>query len=176
MSFDIALSGLDATNTQLNTISNNIANVSTSGFKESRTEFSAVYNGMQPSGVEVAAISQNFSKNGPVNGTVKFLLCAGPCNTPPDVIQQPFKRCADTAHGPQCTPAALHGVMADGQAAFKRCVFVFGNCENDPGRAAGKENLSRACHASTNSRAVLVVRTVDHQNLLAQPGGLAGLL
>ncbi|WP_415721191.1 flagellar hook protein FlgE [Photobacterium ganghwense] len=73
MSFDIALSGLDATNTQLNTISNNIANVSTSGFKESRTEFSAVYNGMQPSGVEVAAISQNFSKNGPVNGTGRAL-------------------------------------------------------------------------------------------------------
>ncbi|KPA51366.1 flagellar hook protein FlgE [Photobacterium leiognathi subsp. mandapamensis] len=69
MSFDIALSGLDATNVQLNTISNNIANVSTSGFKESRTEFSAVYNGMQASGVEVAAISQNFDKTGTITGT-----------------------------------------------------------------------------------------------------------
>ncbi|WP_318438678.1 flagellar hook protein FlgE [Photobacterium leiognathi] len=69
MSFDIALSGLDATNAQLNTISNNIANVSTSGFKESRTEFSAVYNGMQAGGVEVAAISQNFDKTGSITGT-----------------------------------------------------------------------------------------------------------
>ncbi|WP_305816569.1 flagellar hook protein FlgE [Photobacterium leiognathi] len=69
MSFDIALSGLDATNVQLNTISNNIANVSTSGFKESRTEFSAVYNGMQAGGVEVAAISQNFDKTGSTTGT-----------------------------------------------------------------------------------------------------------
>ncbi|WP_419240718.1 flagellar hook protein FlgE [Photobacterium leiognathi] len=69
MSFDIALSGLDATNVQLNTISNNIANVSTSGFKESRTEFSAVYNGMQAGGVEVAAISQNFAKTGSITGT-----------------------------------------------------------------------------------------------------------
>ncbi|MCG3863990.1 MULTISPECIES: flagellar hook protein FlgE [unclassified Photobacterium] len=69
MSFDIALSGLDATNVQLNTISNNIANVSTSGFKESRTEFSAVYNGMQAGGVEVAAISQNFDKTGSISGT-----------------------------------------------------------------------------------------------------------
>ncbi|WP_318440669.1 flagellar hook protein FlgE [Photobacterium leiognathi] len=69
MSFDIALSGLDATNVQLNTISNNIANVSTSGFKESRTEFSAVYNGMQAGGVEVAAISQNFDKTGSITGT-----------------------------------------------------------------------------------------------------------
>ncbi|EAR57299.1 flagellar hook protein [Photobacterium sp. SKA34] len=69
MSFDIALSGLDATNIQLNTISNNIANVSTSGFKESRTEFSAVYNGMQAGGVEVAAISQNFDKTGSITGT-----------------------------------------------------------------------------------------------------------
>ncbi|GAL13354.1 flagellar hook protein FlgE [Vibrio astriarenae] len=38
MSFSIALSGLNASNSELNTISNNIANVSTAGFKESRTE------------------------------------------------------------------------------------------------------------------------------------------
>lgn len=73
MSFDIALSGLDATNVQLNTISNNIANVSTSGFKGARTEFSAVYNGMQAGGVEVASISQNFDKNGSVTGTGRSL-------------------------------------------------------------------------------------------------------
>ncbi|MCG6467194.1 flagellar basal body protein, partial [Vibrio parahaemolyticus] len=53
MSFNIALSGLDATNTELNTISHNIANASTYGFKGARTEFAAVYNGMQPGGVEV---------------------------------------------------------------------------------------------------------------------------
>ncbi|GLT16389.1 flagellar hook protein FlgE [Vibrio zhanjiangensis] len=69
MSFNIALSGLDATNTELNTISNNIANASTYGFKGARTEFAAVYNGMQPGGVEVASISQNFDKNGSVNST-----------------------------------------------------------------------------------------------------------
>ncbi|PKF51199.1 flagellar hook protein FlgE [Enterovibrio nigricans] len=69
MSFNIALSGLDATNTELNTISHNIANASTHGFKGARTEFSAVYNGMQPGGVEVASISQNFDKNGSVSGT-----------------------------------------------------------------------------------------------------------
>ncbi|MCJ2378552.1 flagellar basal body protein FlgE [Vibrio sp. ZSDZ34] len=69
MSFDIALSGLDATNTQLNTISNNIANASTYGFKGSRTEFSSVYNGLQAGGVQVASISQNFDKNGSVTGT-----------------------------------------------------------------------------------------------------------
>ncbi len=69
MSFSIALSGLDATNQELNTISHNIANASTFGFKGARTEFSAVYNGMQPGGVEVASISQNFNKNGAVTGT-----------------------------------------------------------------------------------------------------------
>ncbi len=69
MSFNIALSGLDATNTELNTISHNIANASTYGFKGGRTEFAAVYNGMQPGGVEVASISQNFDKNGSVTGT-----------------------------------------------------------------------------------------------------------
>ncbi|WP_439145947.1 flagellar hook protein FlgE [Vibrio sp.] len=69
MSFNIALSGLDATNTELNTISHNIANASTYGFKGGRTEFAAVYNGMQPGGVEVASISQSFDKNGSVTGT-----------------------------------------------------------------------------------------------------------
>ncbi|MCG9678312.1 flagellar hook protein FlgE [Vibrio sp. Isolate24] len=69
MSFNIALSGLDATNQELNTISHNIANASTYGFKGARTEFAAVYNGMQPGGVEVASISQNFDKNGSVSGT-----------------------------------------------------------------------------------------------------------
>ena len=69
MSFNIALSGLDATNTELNTISHNIANASTYGFKSARTEFAAVYNGMQPGGVEVAAISQNFDTNGLVTST-----------------------------------------------------------------------------------------------------------
>ncbi|QXO18273.1 MULTISPECIES: flagellar hook protein FlgE [Vibrio] len=69
MSLNIALSGLDASNSELNTISHNIANASTYGFKGSRTEFSAVYNGMQPGGVEVASISQNFDENGSISGT-----------------------------------------------------------------------------------------------------------
>ena len=73
MSFEIALTGLEATNTQLDTISNNIANVSTTGFKESRTEFAAIYNGIQPGGVEVASISQNFEKNGNIVGTGRSL-------------------------------------------------------------------------------------------------------
>ncbi|MDY8148275.1 flagellar hook protein FlgE [Vibrio sp. PBL-C16] len=73
MSFNIALSALDATNSELNTISHNIANASTYGFKSGRTEFSAVYNGMQPGGVEVASISQNFDKNGSITGTGRAL-------------------------------------------------------------------------------------------------------
>ncbi|PWI33004.1 flagellar basal body protein FlaE [Vibrio albus] len=73
MSFDIALSGLDATNSQINTISNNIANSSTTGFKQSRTEFAAVYNGMQAGGVEVSGTSQNFDKNGSVSSTGRSL-------------------------------------------------------------------------------------------------------
>ena len=76
MSFNIALSGLDATNTELNTISHNIANASTYGFKGARTEFSAVYNGMQPGGVEVASISQSFDKSGSVTGTGRAMCSA----------------------------------------------------------------------------------------------------
>lgn len=43
MTFDIALSGLNAASTELEVISNNIANNSTTGFKSSRVEFSDVY-------------------------------------------------------------------------------------------------------------------------------------
>jgi len=43
MSFNIALSGIAAAQKDLNTTANNIANVNTIGFKESRTEFADVY-------------------------------------------------------------------------------------------------------------------------------------
>ncbi|MDR3415007.1 MAG: flagellar hook protein FlgE [Nevskia sp.] len=43
MSFSIALSGINAANTDLNTISNNIANANSTGFKESRAEFGDIF-------------------------------------------------------------------------------------------------------------------------------------
>lgn len=43
MSFNIALSGVSAAQKDLDTTANNIANVNTVGFKESRAEFSSVY-------------------------------------------------------------------------------------------------------------------------------------
>lgn len=43
MSFNIALSGINAAQMDLNTTANNIANVNTTGFKESRAEFADVY-------------------------------------------------------------------------------------------------------------------------------------
>lgn len=64
MSFSIGLSGLRATNQDLGTISQNIANVSTAGFKGGRSEFASIYSGGQPGGVEVAKVSQNFEKDG----------------------------------------------------------------------------------------------------------------
>ena len=64
MSFSIGLSGLRATNQDLGTISQNIANVSTAGFKAGRSEFAAIYSGGQPGGVEVAKVSLNFDKDG----------------------------------------------------------------------------------------------------------------
>ncbi|MGJ3628912.1 flagellar hook-basal body complex protein [Sphingomonas sp. MMS24-JH45] len=42
MSFYTSLSGLQAAQTELSTISHNLANVSTNGFKKSRTEFADV--------------------------------------------------------------------------------------------------------------------------------------
>ncbi|MCG9732017.1 flagellar basal body protein FlgE [Shewanella sp. Isolate13] len=73
MSFNIALSGLQATTQDLNTISNNIANSSTVGFRSGRSEFSAIYNGGQAGGVNVMNTSQNFSAGGSLTYTGRQL-------------------------------------------------------------------------------------------------------
>lgn len=64
MSFNIGLSGLRTTNQTLDVISQNIANVSTAGFKAGRAELAALYSGGQPGGVELQNVSQNFSRDG----------------------------------------------------------------------------------------------------------------
>ncbi|MDB5967594.1 MAG: flagellar hook protein FlgE [Hydrocarboniphaga sp.] len=80
MSFNVALSGLNAANTDLATLSNNIANANTVGFKGSRAEFgdfyressfdlSATNSGF---GVRVDRIAQQFAQ-GTINNTGKSL-------------------------------------------------------------------------------------------------------
>jgi flagellar hook protein FlgE len=76
MSFGIALSGLNAAQQDLNVTANNIANSSTSGFKQSRVEFSDMF-AVSPygvnrnatgNGVKVASVSQQFTQ-GNINTT-----------------------------------------------------------------------------------------------------------
>ncbi len=70
MSFNTALSGLQAASTDLSVVSNNIANVSTSGFKFSRSEFGDIYAvspfGNSPTaggnGVQIGKVSQQFTQ------------------------------------------------------------------------------------------------------------------
>ncbi|MBS1190265.1 MAG: flgE [Rhodocyclaceae bacterium] len=69
MSFDIALSGLNAINDELDTISNNIANAGTYGFKSSRANFASMYAGTQPIGVEVGSQTQSINQGGSVLST-----------------------------------------------------------------------------------------------------------
>ena len=64
MSFDLALSGINAINTELDTISNNIANANTTGFKSSRANFAAMYAGLQPTGTQVTSLSQSINLGG----------------------------------------------------------------------------------------------------------------
>jgi flagellar hook protein FlgE len=73
MSFNIALTGLSAVNDQLDTISNNIANVGTTGFKSSRTEFGSIYADSQAMGVEVLGKTQSISKGGSLVSTGREL-------------------------------------------------------------------------------------------------------
>ena len=75
MSFNIALSGLNASQKDLDVSSNNIANVNTIGFKESRTEFVDVYAASLLAsgktkvgdGVLTADVAQQFSQ-----GSIQF--------------------------------------------------------------------------------------------------------
>jgi len=70
MSFGIALSGLNAAQTDLNVTANNIANSSTTGFKQSRSEFAELFavspqgvsRNQYGNGVKVAAVAQQFSQ------------------------------------------------------------------------------------------------------------------
>ncbi|WP_215409596.1 flagellar hook-basal body complex protein [Janthinobacterium sp. JC611] len=76
MSFDIALSGIQSINQQLNSTSNNIANAGTYGFKSSRANFSAMYAGSRATGTEIGSITQSMSLNGGVLNTGRALDAA----------------------------------------------------------------------------------------------------
>src|SRR6185503_909262 len=75
MPFRIALSGLNAAQSDLNVTANNIANTSTNGFKGSRTEFADLFavslqgvsSNASGSGVRVAAVAQQFAQ-----GNIEF--------------------------------------------------------------------------------------------------------
>ncbi|EXJ09527.1 flagellar hook-basal body complex protein [Nitrincola nitratireducens] len=76
MSFNTAVTGLKAASTMLDVTGNNIANVATTGFKSSRTQFADLYatsvvgagsSNTPGSGVTVSGISQDFSA-----GTIEF--------------------------------------------------------------------------------------------------------
>jgi flagellar hook protein FlgE len=65
MSFQVALSGLNAASTDLQVTSNNIANANTIGFKSSRAEFSDVYSGEASgigAGVRLTEVRQAFTQ------------------------------------------------------------------------------------------------------------------
>jgi flagellar hook protein FlgE len=76
MSFDIALSGIQAINESLETTSNNIANAATYGFKSSRANFASVYAGTSANGVEVASLTQTIGQNGSTQTTGRGLDAA----------------------------------------------------------------------------------------------------
>ncbi len=70
MSFNISLSGLNAASSDLDVTSNNIANVATTGFKESRAEFGDIFAASRlgttskaiGAGVQLTSVSQQFGQ------------------------------------------------------------------------------------------------------------------
>lgn len=76
MSFAIALSGINAINAELDTISNNIANSGTAGFKAGRANFASMYAGTQATGAEVSSITQSIEEGGSVTSTGRSMDAA----------------------------------------------------------------------------------------------------
>jgi flagellar hook protein FlgE len=80
MGFNTSLSGLRASNSDLNVTSNNIANSATTGFKESRAEFADIFQGSAyglasdavGTGVRVSNVAQQF-KQGNIDNTGNVL-------------------------------------------------------------------------------------------------------
>lgn len=64
MSFNIALSGINAINSQLNTISHNIANSNTYGFKAGRANFATMVAGTQANGTYIGSTTQSVGTRG----------------------------------------------------------------------------------------------------------------
>ena len=70
MSFNVALTGLNAATQDLAVVSNNLANAATVGFKSSRAEFGDIYAATQTgvsstavgNGVSVTTVAQQFSQ------------------------------------------------------------------------------------------------------------------
>lgn len=68
MGFNVSLSGINAANADLNVTANNVANVNTTGFKESRAEFSDLFNATSyglsrnaiGAGVRLSNVAQQF--------------------------------------------------------------------------------------------------------------------
>jgi flagellar hook protein FlgE len=73
MSYQIALSALQAINSQLDTISQNIANTGTTGYKSSRTNFSAMYSSSAPNGVRASSTTQTLDMSGGLLSTGRNL-------------------------------------------------------------------------------------------------------
>ncbi|USX23378.1 flagellar hook-basal body complex protein [Oxalobacteraceae bacterium OTU3REALA1] len=73
MSFDIALSGIQAINESLNSTSQNIANAGTYGYKSSRANFASLVSGDVQTGVMIGSTTQSIGKQGGVLNTGRAL-------------------------------------------------------------------------------------------------------
>ncbi|MFO7275541.1 MAG: flagellar hook-basal body complex protein [Pseudomonadota bacterium] len=127
MSFNIALSAINAINTELNTISNNIANSATIGFKSSRANFAAVYAGTQPTGTEVASLTQSIELGGNVISTGRSLDAA--------IQGRGFFVARDSSGAEVYTRVGIFSVDRDGYVVdtFGRRIQGFAATEDDAG-------------------------------------------
>ena len=125
MSFNIAMTGLNAASEQLATTSNNIANANTTGFKSSRTEFGSVYADTQAMGVEVLGTTQSISLGGTLINTSRTLDLA--------LSGTGFFMVQDTTGETQYTRAGVFGLDTNGNVVNKSGQKLLGHPTNADG-------------------------------------------
>ena len=178
MSFNTAITGLKAASTMLDVTGNNIANVATTGFKSSRTEFSDIYatavvgagsSNTPGSGVTVSRISQDFSA-----GTIEFTNN----NLDLAINGSGFFQLNDGQGGVTYTRAGAFELNKDGQIVSKTGKFLqgygldaqgnrlpIGNLEvsqkESPPRATGNIDLAVNIDARADASRLLPVYNKD---------------
>ena len=158
MTFNTAVSGLRAANSQLGVVGNNIANASTTGFKSSRAEFSDVY------ATSAVGAATNSIGSGVLLGSVKQQFTQGNISFTNNSLDMAINGegffIIDNDGGSEYTRSGLFGIDQEGFLVTTGNRRLQGFQANDEGSISG--NLS-SLQVSTDNLSPRQTSAVDTQ-------------